>query len=97
MNGPLDEIGQTLAKGDTVVLCFDGQHYAAQVVDIKEPSLITSASAVGPGRAAGAAAGMGMPGVVTLAIMPMSIMFTAQAPKVKCLKIQPPKPPGGQA
>lgn len=94
MNGPLDEIGQTLAKGDTVVLCFDGQHYAAQVVDIKEPSLITSVSAGGTGRAA---AGMGMSGVVTLAIMPMSIMFTAQAPKVKCLKIQPPKPPGGQA
>ena len=97
MNGPLDEIGQVLAKDDTVVLCFDGQHYAAQVVDIKEPSLIAPASAMSVAKSPGVAAGMGMPGVVTLAIMPMSIMWTPQSPKIKCLKIQPPKPPGGQA
>ncbi len=93
MSGPVDQVGQSVAKGDTVVICISGKHYSGQVVDVHEPGLIAASGSIPPaGQRGGQVQAMEMAGMVSVALV-IHIPYVKQRPQVDLIKVNPPRDP----
>jgi hypothetical protein len=68
---PTDQIGNPLLVDDLVLVQSGDQSFIGVVKEIKEPSILA------PGKDA-----MHMPGLLLVALMPMTIPFDARNPRV---------------
>lgn len=68
---PIDQIGNPLLIEDLVMIQNGDQSFLGVVKEIKEPSILA------PGKDA-----MNMPGLILVALMPMTIPFNSRNPRV---------------
>lgn len=81
--GPFDRVGNELKKGDVVAILNGDKMLIGEVLEVKEPSILT------PGKDM-----MQMPGIMMIGLAPMQVMYTIQQrAALNIVKIvKPPQP-----